>query len=99
MSSNATCHRYSTPTTEIPTTKSARTADIAILAVQAKADAAALGIPIIAAVHNFSTPDSAYAVQAAIFHLAPVPHARPTPLIPPGDLGLVVIGHSLVSAT
>jgi hypothetical protein len=36
---------------KIPTTKSARTADIATLAVQAKADAAALGIPIIAAPH------------------------------------------------
>ena len=43
---------------------------------------------------NSSAPDTAYAVQAAIFRLAPVPHARPTLLIPPGDL-LVVHGPSL----
>src|SRR5262252_5033970 len=43
---------------------------------------------------NSSAPDPAYAVQAAIFRLAPVPHARSTLLIPPGDL-LVVHGPSL----
>src|SRR5215510_6388077 len=43
---------------------------------------------------NSSAPDTAYAVQAAIFRLAPVPHARSTLLIPPGDL-LVVHGPSL----
>src|SRR5262249_13136817 len=43
---------------------------------------------------NSSAPDTASAVQAAIFRLAPVPHARPTLLIPPGDL-LVVHGPSL----
>src|SRR5215472_6575853 len=41
---------------------------------------------------------SAYAVQAAIFRLAPVPHARSTLLIPPGDL-LVVHWPSLPPPT
>src|SRR5262249_16228414 len=39
-------------------------------------------------------PATAYAVQAAIFRLAPVPHARSTLLIPPGDLLVVGIGHA-----
>src|SRR5262245_34505347 len=39
-----------------------------------------------------SRPDAAYAVQAAIFRLAPVPHARSTLLIPPGDL--LVVRHA-----
>src|SRR6516162_5939341 len=47
---------------------------------------------------NSSAPDTAYAVQAAIFRLAPVPHARSTLLIPPGDL-LVVHWPSLPPPT
>src|SRR5215471_11634134 len=47
---------------------------------------------------NSSAPDTAYAVQAAIFRLAPVPHTRSTLLIPPGDL-LVVHWPSLPPPT
>src|SRR5262245_21185128 len=44
-----------------------------------------------------SRPDAAYAVQAAIFRLAPVPHARSTLLIPPGDL--LVVRHATLLAS
>src|SRR5215467_10870289 len=43
---------------------------------------------------NSSAPGTAYAEQAAIFRLAPVPHARSTLLIPLGDLLVVGIGHA-----
>jgi hypothetical protein len=45
---------------------------------------------------NISTPDSAYAVQEAIFRLAPVSHARSKLLVPPGDLFVMGTGHASI---